>query len=166
VDNHVRIEASDAEARQQLARYMIRAPFSLDKTEYKAEMEDPEPVASVIEGIPEQLDPEVSRAARAAWARLIKKGELRPLVRWTNAAQRTPGQGVEEDREAPVALHSDARGDHGRTSLGLSAKQDSVAPQVRAGGCPLPRRRAMEGNFAPPDRYLAPIVAGKCASCP
>jgi hypothetical protein len=37
VDNQVRIEASDAEGRQQIARYMIRASFSLDKTEYKAE---------------------------------------------------------------------------------------------------------------------------------
>jgi hypothetical protein len=37
VNNEVRIEASDVEGRQQLARYMIRAPFSLDKTEYKAE---------------------------------------------------------------------------------------------------------------------------------
>jgi len=37
VDNQVRIEAGDSEGRQQVARYMVRAPFSLDKTEYKAE---------------------------------------------------------------------------------------------------------------------------------
>jgi putative SOS response-associated peptidase YedK len=36
LDNQVRIEADDSGGRQQLARYMIRAPFSLDKTEYKA----------------------------------------------------------------------------------------------------------------------------------
>jgi hypothetical protein len=37
VDNQVRIEAGDNDGRQQLARYMIRAPFSPDKTEYKSE---------------------------------------------------------------------------------------------------------------------------------
>ena len=37
VDNQVRIEAGDSDGRQQLARDMIRAPFSLEKTEYKAE---------------------------------------------------------------------------------------------------------------------------------
>ena len=57
----------------------------------KAERAGAETPAAVIEGIPEQIDPEVSRAA---WARLIKKGELRPLVRWTNAARRTPGHDV------------------------------------------------------------------------
>jgi hypothetical protein len=36
-DNQVRIEASDSDGHQQIARYMIRTPFSLDKTEYKAE---------------------------------------------------------------------------------------------------------------------------------
>jgi hypothetical protein len=36
VDNQVGIEASDAEGRQQPVRYMIRSPFCLDKTEYKA----------------------------------------------------------------------------------------------------------------------------------
>jgi len=47
----------------------------------KAEVADTEPVASVIEGVPEQVDPEVSRAARAAWARLIKKVyEADPLI--------------------------------------------------------------------------------------
>jgi len=39
VDNPVRIEAGGAQGRQQLARSMIRAPLSLDKTEYKAERE-------------------------------------------------------------------------------------------------------------------------------
>jgi len=37
VDNQVRIKADDSSERQQLARYMVRAPFSRDKTEYKAE---------------------------------------------------------------------------------------------------------------------------------
>jgi len=37
VDNQVRIDVSDAEGRQQIARYMVCAPFSLDKAEYKAE---------------------------------------------------------------------------------------------------------------------------------
>jgi len=47
----------------------------------KAEMEDAETPDAVIEGIPEQVDPEVSRAARAAWARLIKKlYEADPLI--------------------------------------------------------------------------------------
>jgi len=34
VDNQVRIEATDAQGRQPLARYMIRAPFAWEKTEY------------------------------------------------------------------------------------------------------------------------------------
>jgi len=68
--------------------------------------------------------------ALAAWARLIKKGELRALVQWTNAAQRTPGQGEEDKSEAPVARRSDEREDHGRCSLGLPAKRDRAAPQV------------------------------------
>jgi hypothetical protein len=38
----------------------------------KAGKADPEAPDSVIEGVPEQVDPEISRAARAAWARLIK----------------------------------------------------------------------------------------------
>jgi len=140
VDNQVRIEAGDAQGRQQLARYMIRAPFSVEKTEYKAEpgvivyrskqhatlkrnfqimpgakwlemllqhvpdkgehlvryygwysnrargkrkaeMADAETPARVDDGTPEQVDPEASRAARAAWARLIKKVyESDPLV--------------------------------------------------------------------------------------
>jgi hypothetical protein len=139
VHNQVRIEAGDAQGRQQLACYMIRAPFSLEKTEYKAEpgvivyrskqhatlkrnfqimpgakwlemllqhvpdkgehlvryygwysnrargkrkaeMADTE-MAVLREGAPEHVDPEVSRAARAAWARLIKKVyEADPLV--------------------------------------------------------------------------------------
>jgi len=33
--------------------------------------------------------------ALATWARLIEKGELRPLIQWANAAQRTPGQGCD-----------------------------------------------------------------------
>ncbi len=66
VDNQVRIEAGDAQGRQQLARYMIRAPFSLEKTEYKPEMADVE-TAALPEGVPKQVDPEASRAARAAW---------------------------------------------------------------------------------------------------
>jgi len=125
------IAADDSDGRQQIARYMIRAPFSLNTTEYKAEqgvivyrsklhatlkrnfqilsgakwlemplqhvpdrdehlvryygwysnrgrgmrkveMADPEAPDSVIEGILEQVDPKVSRAARVAWARLIK----------------------------------------------------------------------------------------------
>jgi len=37
VYTQVRIEAGDAQGRQQIARYMIRAPFSLDKLEYRAE---------------------------------------------------------------------------------------------------------------------------------
>ena len=36
VDNSVRVGAQDAEGRCQLARYMIRNPFSLEKMEYKA----------------------------------------------------------------------------------------------------------------------------------
>jgi hypothetical protein len=47
----------------------------------KAEMADAERPEAVIEGIAEQVDPEVSRAARAAWARLIKKVyEADPLI--------------------------------------------------------------------------------------
>jgi len=38
-----------------------------------AEMADTETPAAVIERMPEKVDPEASRAARAAWARLIKK---------------------------------------------------------------------------------------------
>ena len=34
--NEVKVKARDAAGQQQLARYMIRAPFSLEKTEYKA----------------------------------------------------------------------------------------------------------------------------------
>ncbi len=37
VDDQVRIEAGDAQGRQQLACYMIRAALYLDKTEYKAD---------------------------------------------------------------------------------------------------------------------------------
>ncbi|MCP4264416.1 MAG: hypothetical protein GY777_02375, partial [Candidatus Brocadiaceae bacterium] len=36
VDNKVRVGANDPEGRRQLARYMIRNPFSLEKMEYKA----------------------------------------------------------------------------------------------------------------------------------
>ncbi len=36
VDNKVRVGANDQKGRRQLARYMIRNPFSLDKMEYKA----------------------------------------------------------------------------------------------------------------------------------
>lgn len=36
VDNSVHVGANDPEGRRQLARYMIRTPFSLDKMEYKA----------------------------------------------------------------------------------------------------------------------------------
>ncbi|HEY5718819.1 MAG TPA: hypothetical protein VIW02_00405, partial [Gammaproteobacteria bacterium] len=36
VDNSVRVGAQDAEGRRQLARHMIRNPFSLEKMEYKA----------------------------------------------------------------------------------------------------------------------------------
>jgi len=47
----------------------------------KAEAADHEPMASVIKGIPEQVDPGVSRAAPAAWARLIKNVyEADPLI--------------------------------------------------------------------------------------
>jgi len=35
VDSSVRVAADDAEGRKQLARYMIRNPFSLEKTAYK-----------------------------------------------------------------------------------------------------------------------------------
>jgi len=46
----------------------------------KAEMTDAE-AAALPEAVPEQVDPEASRAARAAWARLIKKVyEADPLV--------------------------------------------------------------------------------------
>jgi hypothetical protein len=46
-----------------------------------AEMADPAMPAPLDKGIPEQVDPEASRAARAAWARLIKKVyEADPLV--------------------------------------------------------------------------------------
>lgn len=34
VHNRIRSKASDAEARQRLARYMIRCPFSLEKMRY------------------------------------------------------------------------------------------------------------------------------------
>lgn len=37
VHNNVKVKARDTEGQQQLARYMIRAPFSLEKTEYKAD---------------------------------------------------------------------------------------------------------------------------------
>jgi len=37
VHHDIRIKAPDIEGRRQLARYMIRAPFSLEKTEYKAD---------------------------------------------------------------------------------------------------------------------------------
>jgi hypothetical protein len=37
VENWVCIEAGDSDRRQKLARYMVRAPFSLDKAAYKAE---------------------------------------------------------------------------------------------------------------------------------
>ncbi len=36
VDNKVRVGANDPEGRRQLARHMIRNPFSLEKMEYKA----------------------------------------------------------------------------------------------------------------------------------
>jgi hypothetical protein len=46
----------------------------------KAEVADTETPA-LPEGVPEQVDPEATRAARAAWARLIKKVyEADPLV--------------------------------------------------------------------------------------
>ncbi len=42
---------------------------------------EPETLAPVVEGTPEQVDPEVARAARAAWARLIKQVyEADPLI--------------------------------------------------------------------------------------
>ncbi len=37
VHHDIRIKVPDIEGRRQLARYMIRAPFSLEKTEYKAD---------------------------------------------------------------------------------------------------------------------------------
>ncbi|MCZ6525579.1 MAG: hypothetical protein O6928_03330, partial [Gammaproteobacteria bacterium] len=37
VHHDIRIKAPDIEGRRQLARYMIWAPFSLEKTEYKAD---------------------------------------------------------------------------------------------------------------------------------
>lgn len=37
VHHDVKVKAKDIEGRQQLARYMVRAPFSLEKTEYKAD---------------------------------------------------------------------------------------------------------------------------------
>ena len=35
MDNKVHVDANDPEGRRQLARYMIRNPFSLEKMEYK-----------------------------------------------------------------------------------------------------------------------------------
>ncbi len=37
VQHDIKIKAPDNEDRRQLARYMIRAPFSLEKTEYKVD---------------------------------------------------------------------------------------------------------------------------------
>lgn len=37
IHSGVKVKARDAEGQQQLARYMIRAPFALEKTEYKAD---------------------------------------------------------------------------------------------------------------------------------
>ncbi len=37
VHHDVKVKANDAAGQRQLARYMIRAPFSLEKTEYKAD---------------------------------------------------------------------------------------------------------------------------------
>ena len=37
VHHDVKVKARDAAGQQQLARYMMRAPFSLEKTEYKAD---------------------------------------------------------------------------------------------------------------------------------
>jgi hypothetical protein len=39
----------------------------------KAERADAQTPDAVIEGTPDQVDPELSRAARAAWARLINR---------------------------------------------------------------------------------------------
>ncbi len=51
-----------------------------DRGTRKAEMTDAE-TPPLPEGTPEQVDPEASRAARTAWARLIKKVyEADPLV--------------------------------------------------------------------------------------
>jgi len=64
---------------------------------------------------------------------LAQWGEAESNVRWTFAVGRTPGQGAEEESEAPVALRFEAREDHGRASPVLPAKRDCGAPQVRAG---------------------------------
>jgi hypothetical protein len=136
VHNEVRIGASDENGRQQLARYMIRAPFSLEKTEYKPDkgvvvyrskmhaslkrnfqimpgakwlemllQHVPDKGEHLVryygwysnrsrgqrrkallqsphlDGTPEEIDPELSRAAKAAWARLIQKVyEVDPML--------------------------------------------------------------------------------------
>jgi len=127
----VKVKAKDAAGQRQPARYMIRAPFSLEKTEYKAHsgmivyrsklhqslkrnyqiMPGAQWLELLLQHIPDQgehlvryygwysnrrrgirkqlaereqtdmieatVDPDFSRAARAAWARLIQKVSAR-----------------------------------------------------------------------------------------
>jgi hypothetical protein len=77
VDNQVRIEAGDAQGRQQLARYMIRAPFSLEKTEYKAGQ-------GVIVYRSKQ-----HATLKRNFARLVPETHLRP---WRLARRFAPGE--------------------------------------------------------------------------
>jgi len=77
VDNQVRIEAGDSEGREQLARYMIRARFSLEKTEYKAEQ-------GVI-----VYRSKLHATLKRNFARLIRETHLPP---WRLARRFAPGE--------------------------------------------------------------------------
>jgi len=48
VNNRVRIEARDAEGRRQLARYMTRAPFSVNETDAPSRQGDRSPSAAIV----------------------------------------------------------------------------------------------------------------------
>jgi hypothetical protein len=138
VHHDVKVKAKDAAGQQQLARYMVRAPFSLEKTEYKADsgmivyrsklhqglkrnyqiMPGAQWLELLLQHVPDQgehlvryygwysnrsrgvrnqlakksanpevivneapVDPAFSRAAKAAWARLIQKVyEVDPML--------------------------------------------------------------------------------------
>ena len=66
MDGSVRVRAGDSQGRENISRYLIRAPFSVEKIQFSCR-------EGSVEAPSIENDTAEARAARRAWARLIKK---------------------------------------------------------------------------------------------